>query len=313
MSTSIDTTSDASPWRRYLLAMVWPGVMASSMAIYWLLTGPFQLSFDMALQAHFLILFICIFLLERLFPYHKSWNKYDRQGWNDFIYNITFPAAQLIATLIVVEFLGEQDAGNKNLMGIEIPFFVQFVILILIVDLIWYVYHRAFHSVPVLWKLHALHHNSQQLHVLNNARVHPLEVFALFLPIMLVVQFIHAPIVVLNWYFAFQLTVGLLTHSNVAVNSGWLSWIFNTPELHHWHHSRVRREHDNNYGSVSMFWDHLFGTYHNPRDRHALEDIGVNTPVPTGWFGQLIIPLRRLPTERDNLNQAAHGNTPNQP
>jgi sterol desaturase/sphingolipid hydroxylase (fatty acid hydroxylase superfamily) len=280
---------------RYFQVLVWPGVLTGSLTMYWGLIGPLELPYEVALQVHFLVLMAGIFLLEIVVPYHKSWNTYDRQGWNDFLYNVTFPLAQIVAAAVALWITHQQSATtNNDLLGLGMPFFVQLIMLILLVDLIWYVCHRAFHSVPLLWKLHGLHHNSKQLHVLNNARVHPLEVFVFFLPIMLLVQFIDVPLMLLNWYFAFQLTVGLLTHSNIAVRSGWLSWIFNTPELHHWHHSQIRKEHDNNYGSVSMVWDHLFGSYFNPRDRRASQDIGVTTNVPESWFGQLAIPIRGI-------------------
>lgn len=50
-----------------------------------------------------------------------------------------------------------------------------------------------------------------------------------------------------------------------------------------------------------MVWDHLFGTYYNPRGRQASEDIGADAPVPTGWFGQLLMPLRRSPAANTSL------------
>jgi sterol desaturase/sphingolipid hydroxylase (fatty acid hydroxylase superfamily) len=298
------TMVDSKVWWRNLLVLVWPGVMLGSMTMYWWMTGPLALAYEVALQVHFLCIFVCIFLIERILPHASNWKKFDRQGWNDFLYNVTFPVAQIAATLLAVSIVGQQGTANNNdLLGLGLPFILQFVILVLIVDLIWYIGHRAFHTVPMLWRLHALHHNSSQLHVLNNSRVHPLEVFALFLPIMLVVVVIDVPLALLNAYFAFQLTVGLLTHSNLAVKSGWLSRVFNTPELHRWHHSWVRKEHDNNYGSVSMVWDHLFGTYFNPRDRTASVDIGVDTPVPVSWFGQLAIPFRRRNAKNNNVSQ----------
>lgn len=285
---------DSKAWSRHFLILVWPGIMSASLIIYWWLIGSLKLSYEIALQVHFLVLMIGLFILEWIMPYHKRWNTYDRQGWNDFLYNVTFPFAQIGAASVALWITKQQSTASHNdLLGIRMPFVVQIIILILLVDLMWYVCHRAFHTVPLLWKLHGLHHNSEQLHVLNNGRLHPLEVFVLFLPISLVVQFMNVSPALLNWYLAFQLTVGLLTHSNIAVKSGWLSWVFNTPELHHWHHSRLRKEHDNNYGSVSMVWDHIFGTYFNPRDRRASPDIGADTDVPVSWFGQLAIPVRR--------------------
>lgn len=294
---------DAKSGWRHLLVLVWPGVMVASLSLYGWLTGALKLPYEVALQVHFLSLMIGIFILELMMPYHRSWNTYGRQGWNDFLYNITYPIAQLGAAMVALWIAGQQSsASNNDLLGLNLPFVVQLIILILLVDLSWYICHRAFHTIPLLWKLHGLHHNSEQLHVLNNARQHPLEVFVFFLPIMLIVQFIDVPLALLNWYFAFQLTVGLLTHSNIAVNSGCLSWVFNTPELHHWHHSRLRKEHDNNYGSVTMVWDHLFGTYFHPRDRRASSKIGADADVPVSWFGQLALPWRRSAAKNSNFS-----------
>lgn len=296
---------DSKAWWRHLLVLVWPGLVVGSLAMYWLLIELLELSYEIALQVHFLGLMVCIFIVELVIPYHKSWNTYDRQAWNDFLYNVTFPVAQIGAASVALWITKQQSAvSNNEFLGMNLPFAVQLIILIVLVDLIWYVCHRAFHTVPMLWKLHGLHHNSEQLHVLNNARVHPLEVFVFFLPITLLVQFIDVPLALLNWYFVFQVTVGLLTHSNIAVKSGWLSWVFNTPELHHWHHSQIRKEHDNNYGSVSMVWDHIFRTYFNPRNERASQEIGANTDVPVSWFGQLAIPFRRRSTKDKNVSQA---------
>lgn len=289
----MDLPASKARWR-HLLVLVWPGIMLASLAIYGALIRSFGLSYDVALQVHFLILMVSIFAFELVIPYHKHWNTYDRQGWNDFLYNFTFPVAQIGAALAALWLTKQQsNAPPHDLLGLRLPFVVQFIALTLIVDLVYYICHRAFHTAPVLWKMHGMHHNSEQLHVLNNSRVHPLEVFLFFFPIALVVQVLDVPNALLNWYFAFQLAVGLLTHSNIAVQSGWLSWVFNTPELHHWHHSRQREEHDNNYGSVTMVWDHLFRTYFNPRDRRASADIGADVDVPVSWFGQLAIPFRR--------------------
>lgn len=279
--------------KNMLLTLVWPLVMVASMSVYFWLVGPQGMDYEMALQVHFLVLFVGIFVVEWLIPYHKSWNKYDRQGWNDFVYNLTFPFTQITAVFAAIWLLGKQAPTDEaSILSMELPFLVELVIVILMVDLIWYICHRSFHTLPMLWKFHSLHHNSEQLHVLNNARVHPLELFVFFLPIMLLVQFIDVPPAVLNCYFAFQLTVGLMTHSNIRVRSGWLSYIFNTPELHHWHHSRQRHEHDNNYGSVTMVWDHIFGSYFNPSDRKASAEIGASTYVPKGFFAQLANPFR---------------------
>lgn len=273
--------------------LLWPAFVTMSMGLYWILTGPAALPYEVALQVHFIALCAGIFVMEKVRPYHVIWNAYDRQTWNDVAYNITFTIAQIGAATVAVWIAGHEGAPvGSGLFGRQLPFAVKFVLLVVAVELIYYIYHRAFHTVQLLWRFHAVHHSSYQLHVLNNARVHPLEVFIAFLPILLFVYVVKVPVDLMNWYFAFQLTIGLLTHSNVAVHSSWFSWMFNTPELHHWHHSHLRQEQDRNYGSVTMLWDHLFGTYHNPRHSRASRDIGTGTPVPPGFFSQLAYPFR---------------------
>ncbi len=285
-------------------ALVWPGFVAVSMLLYGALIGPAGLSYEAALQLHFLLLCAGLFAIERLRPYHAAWNTYDRQAWNDVFYNLSFTAAQIAAASAALWLAGREAApAGTALFGMQAPFAVQLVVLAVAVELIYYVYHRAFHTVPALWRFHAVHHSSHQLHILNNARVHPLEVFIAYVPILVFAYVVKVPADLLNWYFAFQLTVGLLTHSNVAVDSGWLSWVFNTPELHHWHHSRQRHEQDNNYGSVTMLWDHVFGTFHHPRHRRASADIGTGTQVPAGFLAQLAFPFRREARSRLPLKQ----------
>lgn len=275
--------------------LTWPALAAASLAGYGMLVGPGGLSYEAALQLHFLILFPAIFLLERAMPYHRTWNGFNRQSANDFAYNFLFTGAQVAAAAAALFLVGRATSpAGSGLFGIVgLPFVAQFLIFAALADLIYYIYHRAFHSWGVLWRLHAIHHSSTQLHILNNARVHPLEVFVAFIPIVGFAYLIEAPVDVVSWFLALQLTVGLLTHSNIAVSSGPFAWIFNTPELHHWHHSRDRREQDNNYASTLMLWDHLFGTYYNPRGRFASKAIGTTTDVPAGLIQQLRFPFTR--------------------
>lgn len=286
--------AQAAPARRGSL-LTWPALVAASLAGYGMLVGPANLSYEAALQVHFLILFPAIFLLERIMPYHRAWNGFDRQALNDFAYNFLFTGAQVAAASAAVFLIGRASApAGGDLFGIAgLPFLAQCALFAVLADLIYYFYHRAFHTWGALWRFHAIHHSSSQLHILNNARVHPLEVFVAFTPIVAFAYLVKAPVDVLSWFLALQLTVGLLTHSNIAVSSGPCSWLFSTPELHHWHHSRDRLEQDNNYGSTLMLWDHLFGTYYNPSGRYASEAIGTTTEIPSGLIQQLRFPFTR--------------------
>jgi sterol desaturase/sphingolipid hydroxylase (fatty acid hydroxylase superfamily) len=282
----------ASPQARRIL---WPAMMIGSLLIYGVTTEYVGLGPEMAIQIQFAILFVAILIGERLAPYHTEWNQYDRQSLNDVVYNFLFPAAQFVATSAALGIASWVNADNDaGLFAIfaDMPVVVQVLIFALIADLCYYIYHRTFHQFEWLWNFHAVHHSSLQIHILNNARVHPLEVFIAFFPIVAAAYLLQVPPNVLGWFLVLQLTAGLLTHSNIAMTNRWLSWIFNTPELHHWHHSRQIEEQNNNYASTLMIWDQLFGTYHNPVGQRASRHIGTATPVPQGVIGQILFPFQ---------------------
>src|SRR5665647_3306191 len=108
-----------------------------------------------------------------------------------------------------------------------------------------------------------------------------------------VVLAVGAPMEVLTWLSAVTAFIGMLTHCNVDMRFGPLSWWFNTPELHRWHHSKDLREGNKNYSENVMLWDHLFGTYYNSRDYRPPADIGINEPMPPGFLQQLAWPFKK--------------------
>jgi sterol desaturase/sphingolipid hydroxylase (fatty acid hydroxylase superfamily) len=111
---------------------------------------------------------------------------------------------------------------------------------------------------------------------------------------MAVLLLLGAPKDVIVMVSAITAIVGILTHSNVHMRCGVLNLVFNTPELHRWHHSKVLAEGNRNYGENLVLFDQLFGTYFNPA-RRPPADIGINHPMPGTFSGQLAIPFTRAP------------------
>jgi sterol desaturase/sphingolipid hydroxylase (fatty acid hydroxylase superfamily) len=83
----------------------------------------------------------------------------------------------------------------------------------------------------------------------------------------------------------------MLTHCNVEMRLGPLSWIFNTPELHRWHHSKDLREANRNYCENLMVWDLLFGTYFRESHRRPPADIGIAEFMPPRFVHQIMWPF----------------------
>lgn len=173
--------------------------------------------------------------------------------------------------------LGVSDWARTNGVGLlNMPFVSPFAALavgFLLRSLISYLTHVAMHKVPILWRLHRVHHMDTQLDISTTARFHPLEAIA-SAPIALagVVALGISPLAVLL-YEVFDAAIVVFSHANVRLPN-WLDRVLRlvivTPNMHRVHHSAFQPETDSNYGATFSFWDRLFGTYR----RKAPEDMG---------------------------------------
>ena len=174
------------------------------------------------------------------------------------------------------------------------PLWAQVALITVIQGFFGYWVHRAHHGLPILWRLHAVHHSAPRVYWLNQARVHPIESILdgfTLLPLLL----LGAPERALLAFTAFSGMHLTLQHANIDLRLGPLNWIVSLSELHRWHHSRVRGEADANYGGVLLIWDVVFGTRVLPADREPPADTGLTgyPGYPTGYLGQIASPFRR--------------------
>jgi len=168
----------------------------------------------------------------------------------------------------------------------------QSVVALVVGDLGVYGIHRLQHTLPWLWRFHAVHHSAEELDWLVGFRFHPLDLFLLRVASL-------GPLVALNVtpaavavFVAVSGWQASLVHANVRVPYGPLRWLVVSPEFHHWHHSAEREAFDRNYASLVASWDVLFGTVYLPRGRHPLR-YGIEERVPEGWVGRFLHPFRR--------------------
>jgi len=145
-------------------------------------------------------------------------------------------------------------------------------------DFVSYVWHRANHVVPLLWRFHQAHHSDLDYTVTTALRFHPVELL-LALPLRLVAIAVFgvpiAAVVVFEVIFAFA---NFFEHGNIDLPlklERALGRLLITPALHRRHHSREARLLDTNYGTIFSFWDRLFGSYGEHRS-----DVRVSTGLP---------------------------------
>jgi len=159
------------------------------------------------------------------------------------------------------------------------PAWLELLLALLVLDLAIYVQHRVFHYVPVLWRLHRLHHADLDVDVTTGARFHPIEILlSLGIKFFVIVPLGAPPLAVLLFEIGLNAT-SMFNHSNVLVPPAierWLRWLVVTPDMHRVHHSILRRETDSNFGFNLPWWDRLFRTYRpQPETGHETMTLGV--------------------------------------
>src|SRR5262245_29369418 len=150
----------------------------------------------------------------------------------------------------------------------------------LLLDLIIYAQHWTFHHVPVLWRLHRMHHADLDIDVTTGVRFHPIEILiSMAIKIAVIVALGIPPVGVFAFEVALNAT-SMFNHSNARMPY-WLDralrLVVVTPDMHRVHHSIVRAETDSNFGFNLPWWDWLFGTY---RREPAAGHDGITVGIP---------------------------------
>lgn len=171
------------------------------------------------------------------------------------------------------------------------PLLVQVLLALLVADFIEYWLHRAMHEVPALWRIHAVHHSSQQMDALAGSRVHLLETFftrGLVALALTATGVSFTAVLLFGTLITLQAT---LIHANVRLRYGWLERVLVSPRFHHWHHASDAEAIDTNYAGTFSFLDTLFGTRHLPEARWPKQFGVVVEKVPASYLGQLAFPF----------------------
>jgi sterol desaturase/sphingolipid hydroxylase (fatty acid hydroxylase superfamily) len=248
------------------------------------------------------IIFALVFApLERCFPFHRQ--SAFRPGWTTdvFYYVVGCFVGHLSDTASLGVLLIIRRLSGLNFEGVAAtqPGCLQFFEILIIADFLAYLYHRALHRNAYLWRLHRVHHSSEQMDWLANVRLHPLDKLGgdcfQFVPIFCL-GFAEGPLLAYTIFLGFQ---GFLNHSNIKLNYGPLRWVIASPQFHHWHHCDDPKAYDKNFSPHLVIFDLLFGTIYLPPDASVPDKYGVPDPVPDGFWRQMIYPLQRTTRETD--------------
>ena len=141
-----------------------------------------------------------------------------------------------------------------------LPFAAQCIVLVLAFDFAQWSIHNLLHRVPLLWRIHRVHHSIETMDWIGNWRFHGLEVLvyrALLYPMAALFGFSGEAMFV---YGVFSTFMGHLTHANLRVPLGPLKYVLNGPDMHAWHHAHPEAGPENcNFGIALSVWDWMFG------------------------------------------------------
>ena len=239
----------------------------------------------------FAVLFAVFLPLERLFPAHRQ--AVLREQW---LTDLAFFLGQYLlwtAPVVAVLVFASQHAAALPLGGIRafvhgLPFWLQFVVVILVSDASIYWAHRWSHTNRFLWRFHRVHHTAPKLDWLAAHREHPFDNLYTRLVENLPLIALGFPLHALAGFAMFRGLWALYIHSNVSLTPGPLRYLIGAPRLHHWHHE-VERGGRVNFANLSPLMDLAFGTFHDPG--HFPERYGMGEPVSTAYVAQLLEPL----------------------
>ena len=164
--------------------------------------------------------------------------------------------------------------------ALGVPGWVAIAASMLLLDLTIYLQHVMLHAVPLLWRLHRMHHTDLEIDLTTGARFHPLEILLSLLIKLGVIVALGAPAVAVLLFEVVLNVTSMFNHGNVRLPARVdrvLRWLTVTPDMHRVHHSWYPEETNSNFGFNLSWWDHIFGTYRaQPRDGHTGMTIGIN-------------------------------------
>lgn len=251
--------------------------------------------------AAFWLLLLALVALELKLPIHRT----PKEGKGRLVANFGLGAVNFslfallpLSSVLPAEYARQEGLGLLN--ALALPVAAAFVLTILARSLTSYALHVLAHHVPLLWRMHRVHHSDTAVDLSTGVRHHPLELLFAAACHAGAAFLLGLSVPALIAYEATAVTLTLWSHANLRLPSRverFAAFILVTPAAHHVHHSARRAETDSNYGEVLMLWDWLFGTLHRRGHREvAAMPIGLGAEHDAdaaSLVRQLTLPFRR--------------------
>lgn len=253
------------------------------------------LSSNLPIIAAVLFYFLDLVFGRKLTPLNHQESKKD-VGWyllqHNLLPSILLTFSRIFVPALILNRLWTNYLEGSSIKNIDFGIY-SFILIFILRDVLYYINHRLFHTIPFLWRFHSLHHSSRDMTSLSAIRTHPLEDLfhdiAISLPLALIAS---SPSTILFFSF-FETVFPHWVHSRIHLTKNHRFNFFVTPLIHHWHHA-LDRHHPKgqNFGIYTVIWDKLLGTYYceeRPPGTYGIQ----NPDYPEGYVGRLLYPFIR--------------------
>jgi sterol desaturase/sphingolipid hydroxylase (fatty acid hydroxylase superfamily) len=193
-----------------------------------------------------------------------------------------------------------QNKGYGLFAILDWPIWLEIILTVIVLDFAIYWQHVASHKLPLLWRVHRVHHADRDLDASSGLRFHPVEIALSMIYKFAVIILLGAPPL---GVFVFEVLLNgsaMFNHANFRLPLALdrlLRMFIVTPDMHRVHHSILRREADTNYGFALSIWDRMFGSYtEQPENGHDGMTLGLaeqQTSRPSQLIWCLTFPFRR--------------------
>jgi sterol desaturase/sphingolipid hydroxylase (fatty acid hydroxylase superfamily) len=219
------------------------------------------------MKAGWIFFLISLFwILEGYYSQFKFNYKKWRHAKTNFIFllcTIIINTSFGILTIGVFNWLATSKFGLLHLM--EVPVWLELILALIVLDFIaQFGVHYLLHKVPVMWRLHLVHHTDKHIDATSGTRHHPFDFIFREIAALSAVMIMGMPISFYFFYRILGVFFTYFTHSNIALplwlDKG-LSYLIVTPNMHKFHHHNEAHWTDSNYGNILSIWDRIFGTF----------------------------------------------------
>lgn len=272
-------------------SIIYPFIIGCGFFIYFLLWKFTNISIVILPSVTFFAFLPIVLYFEHKYPFKEEWNY--NQG--DF-------KADVITTLIILPILTGgiekielymNDAFLRFSWAEHFSFWTQFTIVFIFSEFLFYWYHRYSHKQKTLLKYHSVHHGANRMYWANSGRFHFMDIIIQFIIYFIPLYLFKASADVAAMLLMITAVTGTMEHANIRYSTKYLSYFFNTGELHHLHHSPDIKVCNKNFGKVSIIFDLIFGTYMKSEETRENLKPGLpfNKKMPVDLLGQLKFPF----------------------